>query len=89
MHYCVSRKRKVRILQMLEQSNLIIPLYHFLFVLSSMGRALGGNGGWPPKKISGVDGSCIRPPNILKSNVIGYVRKCKLSKKGVIKEFFV
>ena len=54
-----------------------------------MGGDLGGLGG-RSTQIWGGDGPCIRPPNILRSCVVGCVRKYKLSKKtGVIKEVFL
>src|SRR6218665_3909425 len=58
----------------------------FLFCATPMGGDLGGRS--PPKFEMGA-GLCIRPPNISRSSVIGCVSKLKLSKKGVIKEFFV
>ena len=33
-------------------------------------------------------GPCIRPPNILRSSVVGCAGKYEQSKKGVINEFF-
>ena len=51
------------------------------------GGDLGGLGDGPPK-ICGGGGPCIRPPNILRSSVVGCVRKYEQSKKSVIKEFF-
>src|SRR6218665_396808 len=53
------------------------------------GGDLGGLGGrFPPKILGAGDGPCIRPPNILRSSVVGCARKNEQSKNGVIKEFF-
>jgi len=53
-----------------------------------MGGDLGGLRGWTPKfEVGG--GPCIRPPNILRSSVVGCARKYEESKKGVVKEFFL
>ena len=51
---------------------------------------LGGTGGTPPKnKFEVEDGPCIRPPNTLRSSVIGSVAKNELSfKKGVKEDMF-
>ena len=42
-----------------------------------------------PKNLRWGDDPCIRPPNILKSTVIGYEAKYELTKKGLKEEFFV
>ena len=48
----------------------------------------GKLGDGPPKFEVG-DSPCIRPPNILRSSVVGCARKyTKRVKRGVIKEFF-
>ena len=55
---------------------------------SGQGRRPRGTGGRPPKFEMG-DGPCIRPPNILRSSVVGCAQKYEQSKKkGIIKEFF-
>jgi len=48
-----------------------------------MGRGLGGTGGWSlvPPKFEVGDGPCIRPPNILRSTVIGSGAKYKVTEK--------
>ena len=52
------------------------------------GRRPRGTGGRSPKLWSG-DGPCIRPPNILRSSLVGWALKYEQSKKdSVIKEFF-
>src|SRR6218665_187061 len=55
-----------------------------------MGRGLGGTGGWSlvPPKFEVGDGPCIRPPNILRSTVIGSGAKYKVTEKGVKEEYF-
>ena len=57
---------------------------------SNKGRGgdLGGTGGTVPPTFQVGDGPCIRPPNILRSSVVGCARKNEQSKNGVIKEFF-
>src|SRR6218665_712954 len=58
------------------------------------GGDLGGTGGAVPKKFEMGDGPCIRTPNILRSSVVGCVRKYQQSKKRNtcnslgLKEFF-
>jgi len=51
------------------------------------GRRLREGLGEGPVRILCGGGPCIRPPNFLRSSVVGRVRKYELSKKGVIKEF--
>jgi len=41
----------------------------------TMGGDLGRTGGTVPQKFEVGDGSCICPPNISRSSVIGWVRK--------------
>ena len=45
-----------------------------------LGGDLGGTGGTPPKFEVG-DGPCIRPPNILRSTIMGSEAKYELTKK--------
>ena len=53
------------------------------------GRRPRGTVGTVPPKFEVGDGPCIRPPNILRSSVVGCARKYEQSlKKGVIKQFF-
>jgi len=52
-----------------------------------MGGDLEGLGDGHPKFEVG-DYLCIRPPNISRSNVIGCVRKCELSKQRCHQEIF-
>src|SRR6218665_370726 len=57
-------------------------------LIHSIRRPRGTGGTVPQKNLRWGDGPCIRPPNILRSSVVGCPRKYKQSKKGVIKEFF-
>ena len=57
------------------------------FFLICMGGDLGRLGDGPLKFEVG-DGPCIRPPNILRSSVVGCARKYEQSKKCVIEELF-
>ena len=53
------------------------------------GGDLGETGGRSSQNLRWGNGPYIRPPNILRSSVVGCARKCEQSfKKGVIKEFF-
>ena len=45
------------------------------------GRKHRGTGGTVPPKFEVGDGPCIRPPNILRSSVVGCARKHKKSKQ--------
>ena len=54
-----------------------------------MGGDLGGTGGPSTPKFELGDGPCNRPPNILRSSVIGCLEMYELSKKGVQEEFFL
>src|SRR6218665_3084438 len=47
------------------------------------GGNLGETEGRSPPKFEVGDGPCIRPPNILRSSVVGCARKYEKSKKGV------
>jgi len=47
------------------------------------GRKPRGDWGDGPPKFEVGDGPCIRPPNILRSSVVGCARKYEKSKKGV------
>ena len=49
----------------------------------------GDLGGTVPQSLRWGDGPCIRPPNILRSSVVGCARKYEQSKKSVIKELFL
>src|SRR6218665_2688560 len=51
------------------------------------GRRPWGMGDVPPKfEVHMGDGPCIRPPNILRSSVVGCAQKYEQSKKGVFVE---
>src|SRR6218665_864964 len=52
-------------------------------------RRYGGNCGTAPRKYEVGDGTCIRIPNILRSSVVGIVKKYELTKKGVKEEIFL
>ena len=54
-----------------------------------MGGDLGELGGRSPKKYEMGDCPYIRPSNILRSSVVGCVRKYELSKRGVFYEIEV
>ena len=68
-------------------------MYYFLFNIQSdiphndykysmnQGRRPRGTGGRPPPKFEVGDGPCIRPPNILRSSVVGCARKYEQSKE--------
>src|SRR6218665_3474123 len=56
--------------------------------IQPMGGDLGETGGTVPPKFEFGGGPCIRPPNILRSSVVGCARKYEKCKKGVIKELF-
>jgi len=49
----------------------------------NQGRKPRGLGGRSPQSLRWGDGPCIRPPNILRSSVVGCARKHEKSKKGV------
>ena|SRR6218665_116471 len=48
---------------------------------NSQGRKPRETGGTVPPKFEVGDGPCIRPPNILRSSVVGCARKYEKSKK--------
>ena len=53
-----------------------------------MGGDLGGLGGRSPQNLRWGTAHAFAPFNILRSSVIGCVRKYEVSKKGVTKDFF-
>src|SRR6218665_1673627 len=55
-----------------------------LMYLVFRGGDLGGTGGTvpPQKNLKWGDGPCIGPPNILRSSVVGWVRKVEQSKNN-------
>jgi len=56
----------------------------------TIGSFMGGDlGGTVPLKCEVGDGPCIRPPNILRSTVIGCEGNYELTKKSVKEDFFV
>src|SRR6218665_47525 len=54
-----------------------------LITPKSRGGDLGGLGGRSLQSLRWVDGPCIRPPNILRSSVVGCARKYEHSFKKV------
>ena len=54
-----------------------------------VGLLAGGDLGGDGLQIWGGDIPCIRPPNILRSTVIGCEAKYELTKKSLKEEFFV
>ena len=60
----------------------------YSLVLAAMGGDLGGWGDGPPHNLRWEGRSMHPPPNILRSSVVGCVRKYEQSKKGAIKELF-
>src|SRR6218665_793468 len=65
-----------------------VPDMGYATAIIPRGGDLGRTGGMAPQKnLRWGDGPCIRPPNILRSSVVGCA-KVRTEKKSFIKEFF-
>src|SRR6218665_2907388 len=74
------------------EGNLMFPrisrlFLHWILGSKSIAKLDGGMQGWRPRGRLG-DGPCIRPPNSLRSSVVGCARKYEQRKKIVIRNFF-
>ena len=60
-----------------------LELVHYHLILLSTGGDLGGSGGMVHPKFEVRERQCIRPPNILRTTVIGCEAKYELTKNGL------
>src|SRR6218665_3264207 len=56
-------------------------LYRTVWLNTQGRKPRGGLGDGPPQSLRWGDGPCIRPPNILRSSVVGCARNYEKSKK--------